>query len=76
MEFKAGDGEILIGLIPATQEAVGFLTPFLMDPTILQGDGSEELYFSGSVNLAASFDDFLEDEPLFVNLLKGFSLMA
>lgn len=76
IEFVAGDGEILIGLMPATQEAIGFLTPFIMDPTILQGDGSEELFFSGSINLAATFDDFLEDEPLFTNFLKGFSLKA
>ncbi len=76
LEFKAGDGEILIGGSPANEEIIGVISPFMINPTFMKGDGSEDISITTSVDFAATCDQFLNDEPIFSHFLKGISVSA
>jgi hypothetical protein len=76
LEFKAYDNEVLIGFTPANEALLGFLTPFLFNPTWLKGDGSQDLKAEFSVSLGHSFSEALGDEPAYSNFLKGIQLDA
>lgn len=76
IEFKAGDQEVFIGIAPSNEELLGFLTPFLINPTWIKGDGSEDLGITTTAALASSLSDMLDDQPAFKHLLKGFSVVT
>lgn len=71
VEFKPGDGEVLIGVAPAAEELLGFLAPFLINPTWLKGDGSQDIGISLAFQLQSSCSDMLDDEPFYTHFLKG-----
>ena len=73
LKFHAGDGEILIGFKAAANEHTAMAKQFLLSPTVF-GDGSENVSLDLSVNLATTFDQLLDDEPMFTHLLKGASV--
>lgn len=71
LKFHAGDGEVLIGFKAAGQFA-GMAQPFLVKSGVF-GDGSQDILLQSSFSLATSWDQMLDDEPLFTHLLKGWS---
>lgn len=71
LEFKPYGNEILIGFTPSNEAILGFITPFLINPVWLKGDGTKDLKLEGSLTLAASFADCLDDNPFFTHFLKG-----
>jgi len=40
VEYKTFGDEILIGFHPSNEAIIGFITPFLINPVWLKGDGS------------------------------------
>lgn len=76
LEFKAYENEVLIGFTPASEELLGFITPFLFNPVFLKGDGTQDLYLELSSSLNHTFAEALDDEPLFTHFLKGLKFDA
>ena len=74
LEFKAYENEVLIGFHPSNEALLGFITPFLINPVWLKGDGSQDLKVEGKLELAASWHDMLTDEKSIVeHFLSGVS---
>jgi hypothetical protein len=71
LKFHAGDGEVLIGFKAASQFA-GMAQPFLVKSGVF-GDGSQDITMETSFNLGTTWDQMLDDEPIFTHFLKGFS---
>lgn len=72
LKFHAGEGEVLIGF-KAAGEFVSMIQPFLVKSGVF-GDGSQEIEMESSFNLGATWEDMLDDEPIFTHLLKGWSI--
>lgn len=74
LEFKPYENEILIGFHPSDESILGFITPFLINPVWLKGDGTQDLKLEGVLQLASSFHDMLNDDKSVIeHLLKGIS---
>ncbi len=77
IEYKAYENEILIGFHPSNEAILGFITPFLINPVWLKGDGSQDLKLEGLLEFAANFKDMLSDDKSVIeHLLKGVSWTA
>lgn len=76
VEFKAdsANNAILIGASPASEELLGIISPFMINPSFIKGDGNEDISVTASINLATSLSDTLDDEPFYSHLLKGASV--
>lgn len=70
LKYHAGDGEILIGFKAKSNEHVDLAKQFTVKSTTF-GDGSEDISVDCSVNLATTFDEMLDENPLFTHFLKG-----
>ena len=66
----------MIGVAPAAEELLGFLTPFLINPTWIKGDGTQDLGLALSFDLATTVSETLDDEPFWTHLLKGVQVRA
>lgn len=74
LEFKPYENEILIGFHPSNEAILGFISPFLINPSFLKGDGSQDLHVESKAELAASWHDMLtDDKSVIEHLLKGIS---
>jgi hypothetical protein len=69
--YSPADNEIHIGISPANEEMLAMATPYLINPTWVKGDGSEELGIDLSINFATTLSEALDDEPVFTHFLKG-----
>jgi len=74
LEFKAGDGEILIGFTPSSEDLIAPIAPLLLNPSFLKGDGSVDLKFGMTVEFATSFAEMCDDQPFYHHFLNGFAM--
>jgi len=72
LKFHAGDGEVLIGF-KAASEHTGIAKPFLLNSRVF-GDGSRDISMEFSYNLGTTWEEMLDDEPIFLHILKGVSI--
>lgn len=72
LKFHAGDGEVLIGF-KVKEEHTAIAQPFLVKTGVF-GDGSKDISVGISFNLATTWEDMLDDEPIFSHILKGVSI--
>ena len=73
LKFHAGDGEALIGFKAADNPYTDMAKSMVMQSSVF-GDGSQDVTLDMSFNLGTTFDDMLDDEPLFTHFIKGMSL--
>lgn len=71
LKWHAGDGEVLIGF-KAHEHVTGMAAPFLIKSGVF-GDGSIDIDLEQSFNLGTTWDEMLDDEPIFTHILKGIS---
>ena len=72
LKFHAGDGEVLIGF-KAAEQFLSMAQPFLIKSGVF-GDGSQDIEMETSFNLGTTWEDMLDDEPIFTHILKGWSI--
>jgi hypothetical protein len=72
LKYHAGDGDVLIGFKAAGDHA-SMAKPFVLNTGVF-GDGSQDVTMDLSFNLAQTWADLLDDEPIFSHILKGVSV--
>lgn len=70
LKFHAGDGEALIGFKAQDNPYTEMLNKVLLQSKVF-GDGSTDVEGSFSIHLGSTFNDMLDDAPLFKHLAKS-----
>lgn len=73
LKFHAGDGEALIGFKAQDSPYTEMINKVLLQSKVF-GDGSTDIQGAFSIHLGTTFNDMLDDQPLFKHLAKSLSI--
>lgn len=73
LKFHAGDGEVIIGFKQNDNPYTEMINSFLLQSKVF-GNGNTDVSNTFSLNIGATFNDMLDDQPLFKHFLKSLSV--